>query len=252
MKLIEVIIADSNAQSAELTARALNGRENVKVSGIALNGEQAYVMIKKFMPQLVVLEPDIEKIDGFNLIKIVKCDYGIVRKPKFIILTHLTDSSAMETAFSCGADCVMLKPADRSILMSRIESMFEFSKAESGNDDFSVSQLLSDLGISARLKGYQYIAEALKISVNDSEALYGITKNLYPEIAKKYSTTAAGVEKAIRNAIDISWDRISSDKKKYIFGNTINPKKGKPTNYEMIAQLAQWLKYRKQEIKFVL
>ena len=248
MNCVEVIIADSNAQSAELTIRTLSSRSGIKISGIALDGEQAYIMIKKFNPKLVVLEPNMTKIDGFNLIKMVEYDCEICPKPKFIILTDMIDFPVMENAFNYGVCCVMLKSADRNILLSRIESMFNFEKTEEA-DELSVSQLLISLGISARLKGHHYIAEAIKMAANDNAVLYGITKNLYPEIARKYSTTSAGVERAIRNAIEISWSKGSNDKKKYIFGNTIDPKKGRPTNYEMIAQLTQWLRLKRNETK---
>ena len=246
MMYINVLIADNTFENALKTKDILREIGIIKNVWIYTDGEEAYEAIKIKKPNVVISEINLSRLDIFNIMRLINIDSSIVNKPKFIVLTELKNSSFIKKVFDFGADSIMLKPIDKAIISQRIKSIVPV-KETSMYKDADISRLICSLGISARLKGYRYIKTALKIMEENEDAMYGITKNLYPEIAKIYSTTAAGVERAIRNAITISWERCSSENKNLIFGNTINPERGRPTNYEMLSQLSAWMRGKKRD-----
>ena len=185
----------------------------------------------------------------------VNQDNAIKKRPAFIVITAIGQEKITEDAFELGADYYILKPFDNEMVLNRIKHVrkerernfaevrkvnaYE-SKSEymERNLETDVTNIIHEIGVPAHIKGYQYLRDAIIMSVNDMEMLNSITKILYPMIAKKHQTTPSRVERAIRHAIEVAWSRGKMDTIDELFGYTVNGGKGKPTNSEFIALIA--------------
>jgi two-component system response regulator (stage 0 sporulation protein A) len=202
----------------------------------------------------------LQSTDGIELMRRMREEHPEITT-KYIILTTIGTGSLIETAFLMGASYYMLKPFDNQILKKRMKQVagspevaYEGGVPELGEDSIclpkecdienEVTDIIRDIGIPAHIKGYQYIREAICMTVEDPNMLNYITKLLYPTIAKKYKTTSSSVERAIRHAIEVAWSRGKMDVIQNMFGYTVHAGKGKPTNSEFIALIADKLRLR--------
>ena len=238
MEKLKLFIADnSDNYRAELQDFF---KDKYDVVGTENNGEKTFEYLKNNKVDLLILDVVIGGIDGFELLsKINKLE----NKPKIIINSSLTLDGFISKAMSEGANYYMIKPVDKNVLQKRIVELFETEQAPAPAAknkalEEKITNIFITVGIPAHIKGYQYLRDAIIMSVNDIEMLNSITKILYPTIAKKYQTTASRVERAIRHAIEVSWNRGKMDTIDALFGYTINNGKGKPTNSEFIALIA--------------
>lgn len=255
MEKLNVAIFDDNRRMLELVSDVLKSETDVEVVGSASNGDEALNIIKRKEPDVVLLDLIMPKLDGIEVMNRVKKDFSIKKQPDFIVLSAVGDEQITEDAFQIGAKYFIMKPFDPEVIRNRIKMMkdgrarrqFETNRAReiSSQDNLQVHHLESDvtnmiheIGVPAHIKGYQYLRDAIMMSVNDIEMLGSITKILYPTIAKKYQTTPSRVERAIRHAIEVAWSRGKMDTIDALFGYTINMGKGKPTNSEFIAMIA--------------
>ncbi len=252
---LNVAIADDNERMLRELGDIVRSDEELQVVGTAKDGEEAYEMIKKKEPDVVLLDIVMPKLDGLTVMDKVRNDKNIRKYPAFIVITAIGQERITEDAFSLGADYYIMKPFDNDVVLNRIKYVrnaemrknHEIRKVnayekkqelEERNLESDVTDIIHEIGVPAHIKGYQYLREAIIMSVRDMEMLNSITKILYPGIAKKYQTTPSRVERAIRHAIEVAWSRGKMDTIDELFGYTIHNGKGKPTNSEFIALIA--------------
>lgn len=254
MGKLNVAIADDNERMLSLLSKIIESDSELEVVGTAKDGEEVYRVIKEKNPDVVLLDIIMPKLDGLGVLDKVRCDQSIKKYPKFIMISAIGQEKITEDAFEKGADYYIMKPFDNDMVIDRIKSVRgvaskandnrkitayekkrEFSK---NNLESDVTDIIHEIGVPAHIKGYQYLREAIMMSVNDSEMLNSITKILYPTIAKTFQTTPSRVERAIRHAIEVAWSRGKMDTIDELFGYTVSNGKGKPTNSEFIALIA--------------
>lgn len=256
MAELKIVIAEDNPLMMELLSSILEEEDGFVVVGKADNGEDAYQMIMEKGPDLVLLDVIMPKLDGISVLEKVRAARSGKNMPAVIIVSAAGNETVASAAFRNGASYYILKPFDREILLDKIHLVAEerirtktvsvvrekpaetyFAKGDyiRQNLEDDVTQLLHEIGIPAHIKGYQYLRDAITISVEEKEMLVSVTKVLYPTIAKKHGTTSSRVERAIRHAIEVAWSRGQLEMIHEIFGYTVNSGKGKPTNSEFIA-----------------
>ena len=248
MDKLNVAIADDNDLMRQLLDTIVQSDEELSVVGTAKDGEEAYQMIKEKEPDVVLLDIVMPKMDGLGVLDKVQRDTSIKKTPNFIMVSAVNQPQVTEDAFALGADNFIMKPFDKDTIIQRIkktrrtrafvEPGFYQKKTKEHTEaalEADVTNIIHEIGVPAHIKGYQYLRDAIVMSVQDIEMLNSITKVLYPTIAKKYDTTTSRVERAIRHAIEVAWSRGRMDTIDALFGYTINHGKGKPTNSEFIA-----------------
>ncbi len=252
---INVAVVDDNEKIIDNICEILSEDNQINVIGKAHNGEEAYELIRKSSPDVVILDLIMPKMDGLSLMNKIYNDGSLIKRPFFIITSAISNENVIQDAFNLGAGYYMLKPFETDMIVDRVKStrdnqkrMPENKKIIAAREDkkqfmernieSDVTAIIHDVGVPAHIKGYQYLREAIIMSVNDTDMLNSITKILYPTIAKKFQTTASRVERAIRHAIEVAWNRGRMDTIDELFGYTINAEKGKPTNSEFIALIA--------------
>ena len=254
MSKIRVLIADDNIRSAGLLEEAIKKDKEIEVIGKSEDGMDALEQIKEKMPDVVLLDLIMPKLDGLGVMEHVKKDVTLKKVPSFIVITGIGQEVVTESAFELGASYYMLKPFDYQLVISRIKQLRgvgnyrrldgAVSTAKGANAflernlESDVTNVIHEIGVPAHIKGYHYLRDAIMMSVNDTEMLNSITKQLYPTIAKRHKTTASRVERAIRHAIEVAWSRGKMDTIDALFGYTVHNGKGKPTNSEFVALIA--------------
>ena len=254
-KGIKIIVADDNRNICQMLQNYLQGQEDLSIVGVAYNGLEAMELIQTEEPDLIILDLVMPNLDGLGVLERLNARTTMTR-PKIIMLTAFGQESLTHLAMTLGVDYFILKPFDLDILSKRIRSLmqdmtstnpqFSFSQASPSvttvrsehNLVSEVTTVMHQIGIPAHVKGYQYVREAILMVVEDVSLLGAVTKELYPGIAKKYDTASTRVERGIRHAIELAWERGHSDTLKLIFGYTMNNERQKPTNSEFIALLA--------------
>ena len=252
MEKLNVAIADDNERMLRLLGDIIESDDELNVVGVARDGEEAYHVIKAKEPDVVLLDIVMPKLDGLGVLDRVSQDTSIKKHPAFIMISAIGQEKITEDAFARGADYYIMKPFDNDIVLSRIKNVRRpaagrgaevrkvnaYEKAEETKErnlEADVTDIIHEIGVPAHIKGYQYLRDAIVMSVNDMDMLNSITKILYPTIAKKYQTTSSRVERAIRHAIEVAWSRGKVDTIEELFGYTVSDRKGKPTNSEFIA-----------------
>lgn len=237
-----VLIADDNGRMARELAEYINIQPDMSVPVVAEDGEEAWSLIKEIKPDVVVLDMVMPKLDGMSVLKRLQ---NISPRPIVIAYSVSALQKTIETAANLGADYYLLKPQSNETIA---ETIRELTKPETApvsvslkkeNDlEALVTDFIHELGVPAHIKGYQYIRTAIMMVVENMDMLNYITKQLYPDIAHAYNTTASRVERAIRHSIEVAWTRGKPETMNEIFGYTIHTGKGKPTNSEFIAMVA--------------
>ena len=253
MSNINVAIADDNEKIRQNLQELVSKEGDMTIVGSASNGLDALNMIRTSHPDVVLLDIIMPKMDGLGVLEKVNKDETFLKKPAFIILTALGQEEVMEEAIGLGAEYVILKPFERTSLIEKIRQIKngkllsdqeKFIKLEEEHQDekyrleIIVTNVIHEIGVPAHIKGYQYLRDSIIMSVNDMDILNSITKQLYPTIAKMHNTTPSRVERAIRHAIEVAWNRGKMDTINELFGYSIQAGKGKPTNSEFIALIA--------------
>lgn len=252
MEKLKVAVADDNEKILNLLGEIVKEEQDLQLVGKAIDGEEAYRMIKREEPDVVLLDLIMPKMDGLSLMGKVSEDKTIKKMPKFIIVTAIGQETIAEQAFNKGANYYIMKPFDNQTVIDRIRHTKDVSYIKNDsrknsitdtkhlepNLEVDVTEIIHEIGVPAHIKGYHYLRDAIMMSVEDTEILNSITKILYPTIAKKNRTTPSRVERAIRHAIEVAWSRGKMDTIDALFGYTISTGKGKPTNSEFIALIA--------------
>ncbi len=248
---ISVLLADDNKDFCDILKNYLDKQPEIEVLDMAFDGVQAYEKIMELKPDVVLLDEVMPHLDGIGVLEKLSLEKNI--KTMCIMLTAVTQEQVTQKAFALGAKHYIAKPFDMELLVSRIKQLKEpisSNKKEvklginCSNLDLEtrVTNILHEIGVPAHIRGYHYMREAIIMAIGDIDVLNYITKELYPSIAKKCNTTPSRVERAIRHAIEVAWSRGRIDAIDSLFGYTINNHKGKPTNSEFIALIADRLR----------
>ena len=237
----KIILGDVSEEFRRLLAEAINGEEDMEVTGQTGNGEELLELVRSGGADVVVMDLVLGGKDGLTVLQ----ELGEVR-PRVLVLSSFSGSSLAEQAAAGGADYLMLKPCHIPTLLERVRQLASergrLRSMREEQDDQSlerqVTGIIHEIGVPAHIKGYQYLREAIRLAVEDMEIINAVTKVLYPAVAKRFGTTASRVERAIRHAIEVAWDRGDLETLQKYFGYTVNGAKGKPTNSEFIAMIA--------------
>ncbi len=265
MERLNVAIADDNEKMMHMLESMITNDKDLDLVGIANNGDEIVDIIRKKSPDIVLLDIIMPKLDGLSVMEKINNDSEIQKHPSFIILSAVGQDRITENAFYLGADYYILKPFDQNMLLNRIKSLrmrreFKSSARKSNKAmdnrvpymertlETDVTNIIHEVGVPAHIKGYQYLRDAIILSVEDMEMLNSITKILYPTIAKKHQTTPSRVERAIRHAIEVAWSRGKMDTIDELFGYTVSNGKGKPTNSEFVALIADKIRLEYKNI----
>lgn len=267
MARLNIAIADDNEQTLGMLEKILREEDDFCVVGKANNGEDAYSMIVNTKPDVVLLDVIMPRLDGISVMEKVRNCEGMKHFPAFIMVTAAGSEHMTQDAFQMGANYYIMKPFQKEVVLEKIRrltssepqektlgrtgrtalpvSTQSVSKKYASKEEYirqnlenDITQMLHEIGVPAHIKGYQYLRDAIRISVSDQEMLTSVTKILYPSIAKKHQTTPSRVERAIRHAIEVAWSRGKMETLNDLFGYTVNSGKGKPTNSEFIALIA--------------
>ncbi len=251
----KILIADENSESRKRCKDALE-RAGYRAVEEAYNGEDALLKINRNHPDVVIADIWLSKLDGIGLIRNV-LGSGLTggKKPIFIIVSLVSNQSILYDAMNAGASLCLLKPLDHNSLVNHINaltsvgrstkpSLRESTPSAAPDIETQVTKIIHQIGVPAHIKGYQYLRTAILMTIADSDIINSVTKVLYPSVAKKYSTTTSRVERAIRHAIEVAWDRGDVDTLNSYFGYTIQNSRGKPTNSEFIAMIADNLRLK--------
>ena len=241
-----VFIADSAEDFCSGLTAALQRADGFRVVGTAGDGEQAIRMIEEKKPDILVLDLMLAKKDGISVLKSIA---NMEHKPITLATSAFLTEYVSTAAANLGVRYLMLKPCDMAALVERLEEIrggesLRYPAARRSDKvsiETLVTNIIHEIGVPAHIKGYQYLREAIIIAVNDMDVINAITKVLYPEVAKTFGTTPSRVERAIRHAIEVAWDRGDLDTLQKFFGYTVSNTKGKPTNSEFIALIADKL-----------
>ncbi|RLQ98287.1 sporulation transcription factor Spo0A [Falsibacillus albus] len=255
MKKIKVCIVDDNRELVGLLDEYIASLDDMEVVGVAHNGQECLQLLEEVKPDVLVLDIIMPHLDGLAVLEKLK-ENPRSSVPNVIMLTAFGQEDVTKKAVELGASYFILKPFDMDNLANHIRqvsgssnpiikkssSMKSHSEQKPRNLDASITSIIHEIGVPAHIKGYLYLREAISMVYNDIELLGSITKVLYPDIAKKYNTTASRVERAIRHAIEVAWSRGNIDSISSLFGYTVSMSKAKPTNSEFIAMVADKLR----------
>ena len=252
MKNIKVLMIDDNENLVEMVREYFKDDEQIKIDLVAHDGLDGMKIVEEKQNEydVILLDLIMPKKDGMYVLEEMKkrnIDKNV------IVQTSYNSPDVIRQVSEYGVNYFILKPFELSDLHKRILDIYK-TKEQSKNIDFyhnnlqiSITKILHELGIPSHIKGYQYIREAIGIIYERPETIGGITKELYPELAEKFNTTVSRVERAIRHAIEVSWNRGSWDLMEDIFGHSVDIDKAKPTNSEFIVTIAD--KMRLEGIK---
>ena len=245
---VKILIVAENRDERRRIASCLEKRGHSRVDE-ASDGEMAIGMIAEGGYGVVVTDLWLAGLDGIAVIRGAK-GLGLSSLPAFILLSPVSKASILMEASEAGADVCLLKPIDISALIGHVRALTRESRrgdtpapsAQNADLEAQVTKVIHQIGVPAHIKGYQYLRFAILMTINDSDVINSVTKILYPTVAKKYQTTTSRVERAIRHAIEVAWDRGDVDTLNSYFGYTIQNNRGKPTNSEFIAMIADNLR----------
>lgn len=244
---IKLFIADANSDRIDLLREYLSDNSDIELIGTATNGTDACEMITRTKPDVVILNMILPAVDGLGVIENINNSLQI--KPKTICISNVQNDFTIQQAFALGASYYATLPIEMSILIQRVYDICNNTiihnrlpstviEQVSSNVEEQTKSILLAIGIPANIKGYPYLCEAVNLASENREIVNKITKELYPEIAKKFATSASKVERAIRHAIDVAWNRGKIKNMNDIFGIDIYSPNEKPTNGEFVALMA--------------
>lgn len=255
-----VLIADDNKDYTDVLCEYMQKAEQIEVVGVAYDGIEAVHMLDMTAPDVVILDMIMPNLDGLGVLEKMQ-NMTFQKRPTVIVVSAALSDRLAERSIALGADYFMRKPIDFEVLVSRIgmfqtEAALPATEVKSKSEvlevitaspkkkdiETMVTEIIHEIGIPAHIKGYQYLRHAIMMVVNDLDIINSITKELYPTVAKDFNTTSSRVERAIRHAIEVAWDRGDTDVLNSFFGYTIANSKGKPTNSEFIAMIADKLR----------
>jgi len=253
---LNIAIADDNEKILEILGEIVKSDKELNLVGQAKNGEDMYHIIKNKQPDVVLLDLIMPRMDGLTVMDLVNNDNSLKKCPDFIVITAVGQEKITEDAFRKGANYYIMKPFSNKTVLNRIKDTkrekkqerrhteAEYIEQEGKEEDLEnvVTNMIHEIGVPAHIKGYHYLRDSIIMAVEDMDVLNAITKVMYPMVAKKHQTTASRVERAIRHAIEVAWSRGKLDTLDELFGYTVSTGKGKPTNSEFVALIADTIR----------
>ncbi len=248
----KIMIVDDNKKFVELLELYINSQSDMEVVSTSHTGKNVIDKIKETKPDILLLDIVMPERDGLFVLEDMVKEKDI-KKPMIIIMSSMGQETITKRAIKLGAVYYVLKPFEMPDLVERLrdfqkDNNVKFLNEDDGNIGFKledievrVTNIMHEVGVPAHIKGYKFIKESLLLAVKRDDAIHSITKNLYPTLAEKFKTTPSKVERGIRHAIEVAWNRGEVKVYDKIFGYTVNSNKGKPTNSEFIAMLADRL-----------
>ncbi len=256
---IRVLLADGNEDFSRQLKTAISEVEGYEVIGIAADGQQAVQLLAEQRPDVLIMDLMLTKVDGMSVLESVSV---MPEKPVTMVISAMVTDYAVSQSMALGAAYVMPKPCDFRAVVERLREIRDSRekpvlpmptpvlRRPEINMEAMVTSVIHEIGVPAHIKGYQYLREAIMIAVKDMDVINAITKVLYPQVAKAFSTTPSRVERAIRHAIEVAWDRGDLETLQRFFGYTVSNTKGKPTNSEFIALIADRLQLQLKEMQY--
>lgn len=249
-----VLIADTGAELREILIRTAQMEPDFTVVGETGDGQELVRLAQQYKPDGVIMDLVLSGIDGLEAIRQLK---QLEVAPKILVCSSYISGDLAGTAAECGADYLLTKPCRPETLFERLRVLLSHGLDCRGEGDSLTAQdlerqvtaIIHEVGVPAHIKGYQYLREAIIFTVNDMDAINAVTKVLYPAVARRFGTTASRVERAIRHAIEVAWDRGDLDTLQKYFGYTVSNSKGKPTNSEFIAMISDRLVLDRRQAK---
>lgn len=257
---IKILIADDNKDFCIILSEYLNTQQDFEVVGVAKDGLEVVDMLESAYPDIVILDIIMPHLDGLGVLERLN-SMELEKLPKIIVLSAVGQDKITQKALTLGAEYYVVKPFDMEVFAKRIRECVGMSSGDVERKTFiqpavstalpattprelesAITNIIHEIGVPAHIKGYIYLREAITMVVNNMELLSAITKELYPSISRKFNTTPSRVERAIRHAIEVAWGRGRVDVINNLFGYTIHNVKGKPTNSEFIAMIADKLR----------
>ncbi len=245
-KSIKVMLAENNTEFSQKCFRTLStyGYDVVMVDK---DGSQVLTKIKTDCPDILIMDAFMLHVDALGVLKNMS-EMKNVKRPMTVVLSGVDNPRFEREVLSAGADYYFLKPFDVEVMVQRLLQMHEWSgsavqeKTDTPSIEIVISDIMHQIGVPAHIKGYQYLRYSIMLSIENPDMMGSVTKVLYPTVAKHFQTTPSRVERAIRHAIEVAWDRGDVDVLSSYFGYTIQSSRGKPTNSEFIAMIADKLR----------
>ena len=263
MKKIKIGIADDNKEFCDILTDYFADKEDIDLIFVSHDGIKAVENIKKLQPEILILDMVMPHLDGLGVLEAIN-NIELELYPRTIVLSAVGQEQITQKAISLGAEYYIVKPFNLDVLMKRINQLagindkddnsMKYARAiftdknedEANSLEIEITNIIHEIGVPAHIKGYHYLRDAIKMAVDDMDLLGAVTKELYPAIAKKNNTTPSCVERAIRHAIEVAWNRGRLETIDSLFGYTIQNDKGKPTNSEFIAIIADKLRLERK------
>lgn len=251
-KTMKIMIAEDGTEFGKNCSSVLRA-EGFDVSMIAKDGMLVIERINEIKPDVLIMDSFMPHVDGLGVLSKIR-EMRLEKRPVIMLMSSVDNSEFEKEVIAAGADYYFIKPFDADMLAQRIKQITAWKNRNmkneitemSGTDDLEVivSEIMHQIGVPAHIKGYQYLRTAIILSISDRMMLESVTKVLYPTVAKIYKTTPSRVERAIRHAIEVAWDRGDVDVLSSYFGYTIQNTRGKPTNSEFIAMISDKLRLK--------
>lgn len=258
LEKVRILIADDNKDFCSVLSEYLDMQSDFEVIGIAKDGLEAMELIALKSPDVLVLDIIMPHLDGLGVLERLN-SMAVEKAPKTIVLSAVGQDKITQKALALGAEYYVVKPFDMDVFAKRIrESMgiinnlverrtvinhpSIITRGTPHDLETAITNIIHEIGVPAHIKGYLYLRDSITMVINNMELLSAVTKELYPSIARKYNTTSSRVERAIRHAIEVAWGRGRVEVINSLFGYTIHNEKGKPTNSEFIAMIADKLR----------
>ena len=256
---ISVLLADSGEDFRMLLSDLIEEEGDMEVVGAADNGERAISLIAELEPDILVTDLVLPKMDGLSVLQYLQ-EHNC--RTRAIVVSGFYNQQIVTECSELGAAYFLPKPCSPDLLLSRIrqtaspkvlniqnlqQNALAAPRPQEPSLEAMVTDIIHEIGVPAHIKGYQYLREAIILTINDMDVINAVTKVLYPDVARKFNTTPSRVERAIRHAIEVAWDRGDIEVLQKFFGYTVSNIKGKPTNSEFIAMIADCLSLRRKQ-----
>lgn len=251
VKNLSVILTDEKDEAGMKLANILrSSKMDVKLCN--KNGAELLKMCEEFHPDVVIMDAFLQHIDAMGVISRINAK-DPVKRPLVIVMSSIDNHNFEREITKCGVDYYFLKPIDPQMMAERIIQISSWkgitasASYEPQQDlDIVITDILHQIGVPAHIKGYKYVREAIRLTVEDPEMLNSVTKILYPTVAKNFGSTASRVERAIRHGIEVAWDRGDVEVLNAYFGYTIQSQRGKPTNSEFVAMISDKIRLQRR------
>jgi len=243
-QMTRILIADSNQEFCQRLKDRLQGIKGYEVAAVAHDGKAAEELLRAARPDVLILDLMLPQQDGFAVLKAAT---QLEKKPVSLVLAGFMTDFVSCMASDLGVQYFLARPCSPELVCQRLGEILSMDRKNgrpTQNIEAMVTSVIHEIGVPAHIKGYQYLREAILIAVRDMDVINAITKVLYPQVAKTFQTTPSRVERAIRHAIEVAWDRGDLETLQQFFGYTVSNTKGKPTNSEFIALIADKLQLK--------